>query len=65
VRIKNWEFDRNEFEIKKRTSDNRILSSRARSKQGKYYSWWIIGSEEEEGKNREKENQIRIKDSRR
>jgi hypothetical protein len=45
---------RNKFKIKKKTLNNRILNSRARSKQRKYYSWWIIESEEKEGRDREK-----------
>jgi hypothetical protein len=39
MRIKSWEFDRNEFDIKKRTPDNRALNSKTRSKQRKYYNW--------------------------
>jgi hypothetical protein len=33
LKIENWEFERNDFEIKKRAPDNRILNNKAYSKQ--------------------------------
>jgi hypothetical protein len=38
MKIENWEFDRSEFKIKKKTPDNRILNNIARNKQEEYYN---------------------------
>jgi hypothetical protein len=36
LKIEDWEFEKNKFKIKKRSPDNRILSSRTHNKQKKY-----------------------------